>query len=414
VDPGALMTTTTTKSTKLTVVLLAVVAACGEDGDPSTSRPPVDPATAPQFILHTSVDAPDRRLNYFVPVASLAEGTVVDLKKALEVPGTSRLFAPPSGGYFSVGSSEDMSITRYDLGADGGLTRTGLVSFKDRAIKGWKRTMAFISPTKAYYLDESNVQIIVWNPADLTITGTIDLKMAAQPGMATKFVRVNFPLRPGRLITSVSWADSSWTNVVPETGLLVIDTNIDQVLYFASDKRCRGAAEVVEMPNGDIYFASGPDEIVGSAEVRGLSRPACMLRVKAAEERFDPGYMIKLSELVGGRAACDIIPTGQPNQLLFRALDEVKAPWTGADEEIGQAEAWEWWRLDVSSGRAVQATELGMAPVYTTYSRSAGKVLFTRKVQDGAASQFIEVLADGTLRNGLTAPGFIWTAVKVY
>jgi hypothetical protein len=70
--------------------------------------------------------------------------------------------------------------------------------------------------------------------------------------------------------------------------------------------------------------------------------------------------------------------------------------------------------MDVSTGKAVQATELGTAEVYTTYSRSAGKVLFTRKLNDGAQSQFVEVLADGTVKNGLTAPGFIWTAAKVY
>ena len=402
-------------SKRLFMAAVVVAAAgCGEGSAPGTKPADMPGNVPPQFILHTSVDAPDKRLNYFVPVTSLAEGTPVDLTRALEVPGTARFFAPNTGGYFSVGSSEDMSITRYDLGVDGSLKRTGVVSFKDRGIKSFKRTMAFISPTKAYYLDESNVQIVVWNPKDLTITGTIALPMAVRPNMAVKFVRVNYPLRPNRLITTVSWADASWTTVVPETGLLVIDTNIDQVLNYQVDKRCRGAAEVVEMPDGDIYFASGPDEIVGSAEVRGLTRPGCMLRVKAAEERFDPSYLVKLSDLAGGRAACDIIPTGLPNQLLFRVLNEAKTPWMGAPAEVGQAPDWEWWRMDVSTGKAVQATELGTAEVYTTYSRSAGKVLFTRKLNDGAQSQFVEVLADGTVKNGLTAPGFIWTAVKVY
>jgi hypothetical protein len=136
--------------------------------------------------------------------------------------------------------------------------------------------------------------------------------------------------------------------------------------------------------------------------------------VRAGEERFDPSYLVSLSQLVGDRAACDVIPSGQEEKLLFRALDESRAPWSGADQDIGQAEAWEWWRLDVRTGVPERALELGLAPLYTTYSKTSGRVLFIRKVEEGASSQFLELLPGGVLRPGLVAPGFIWAAVKVH
>ena len=394
------------------LVAVSALSACGAD-DSSQGSAATDDGTDVRYIVHMAVDAPDGRVNYFSPVASLDEETTLDLAQSLEVPGTARLYAPPSGGFFSVGSSSDLSITRYDVAADGTLTESGVLSLQNQGINNLFRTMAFIDAEKAYYLDELNARIIVWNPLTLTITGSIELPMVARAGLLTKFVRVNYVLRPGRLVTSVTWADELGETLAPETGLLVIDTAADAVAAFEVDGRCMGAAEVVEMPNGDAYFASGPDEIVQNTMVRGASRPGCVLRVNAGEERFDPSYLVALSEVARGRAACDILPSGEADTAYFRVLDETLGAWTLENDDVDQEEVWEWWRLNVTSGLAEPVPSMGLSGVYTTYSRVADQVLVTRQMDGGAQSQLLRIEAGGGITPGLTAPGFLWAAVKV-
>jgi hypothetical protein len=385
------------------------LAACGDSTDSTSSG-----ALEARYIVHLSNDAPDGRLNYFLPVDSLAEGTTVDLSQGLEVPGTARLYAPPAGGFFSVGNSDDLTITRYDVSPDGVLTETGAVSFQNQGINRLFRTVAFIDDRKAYYLDEGNARIIVWNPEELTITGSIDVSVAARSGMDLKFVRQNYPLRPGRLITTVTWASPMREALERETGLLVIDTERDEVIRYEVDARCAGAAEVVEQRDGDIYFATGPDEVVDNTEIRGSSeRPSCMLRVRAGEEHFDPDYLVQLSELVDGRVACNILPSPGQQSVLFRALDETKAEWSLENELVGLAEAWEWWRLDVQSGSARLESELGVGTVYTNYALVRDRVFLTRQTEGAAESEFIEILPEGAVRAALRAPGFLWAATQI-
>jgi hypothetical protein len=365
-----------------------------------------------RFIVHTSVDILDDRINYFTPVSSLAEGEPLRLERALEVGGGARLYAPAQGGFFAVGSSEDLSVRRYDLGADGSLAPTGLVSFAGAGVTSLSRTAAFINDTKAYYFDADGAQIIVWNPRDLLITGSIDISVAARDGFEMSIVQENYPQRPGRLFTSVRWSADS-ERLAMETGLLVIDTARDVVSHFESDPRCAAATEVAEMVNGDIYFGTTPDELAYNAQVRGSSRPGCHLRVLAGEERFDPSYALSLSPLVDGRAACDVIPSGTEGEVLFRVLDESLAEWTLENDSVGEAEAWEYFRLDVASGSVRPVPELGLGQVFTPQYRVAGEVFLGLKIGVNDATQLFQLEPNGAMSPGLEVQGVLRTIAAV-
>jgi hypothetical protein len=409
-----------TMGTALAVALAGVTGfACGDDettlpvttadggtaGDgPSEGGSP----TAARFIVHTSVDLPDDRINYFIPVSSLALDTPLDLTRALEVPGSARLYAPPFGGFFSVGSSESLSVTRYDLAADGSLTRSGVVSFANLGVTALQRQAAFISETKAYYFDTKNAQVVVWNPRDMVVVGTIDLSMIVRPGFDIGIIQENYPQRPGRLFTSVRWSAND-ESVLAETGLLVIDTAADRVLHHESDPRCTAATEVAELPSGDIYFGTSPDELGYNGQIRGKTRPGCHLRIKAGEERFDPGYVVQLSALVGNRAACDVIPTGKSNEVLFRVLDESKSPWTPENTEVAEADAWEYWRLDLGTGAATRATDLGVGQIFTPQYRVGDQVFLGLKIEVNDFTQLFQLSPEGTLLPGLKVKGVLRT-----
>jgi hypothetical protein len=200
---------------------------------------------------------------------------------------------------------------------------------------------------------------------------------------------------------------------VTVTGLLVLDTDQDAVAHFESDPRCVAATEVAELPNGDIYFGTTPDELAYNAQLRGKSRPGCHLRVLAGEERFDPSYALNLSELVGNRAACDVIPSGKAGELLFRVLDESAAEWSVENTGVGEAEAWEYYRLDLASGLARRAPELGFGQVFTPQYRVAGEVFLGLKLGGKDATQLFQLAPDGRMLPGLEVRGVLRTIAAV-
>lgn len=402
----------------LAAALAAGCSGCSQDAT-TLSQPAGEasgleaPAEEPdRFIIQTSVDLGEDRINYFTPVPSLAEGTPLRLERALEVGGSARLYAPAFGGFFAVGSSEDLTVQRYDLGADGSLERTGLVSFAGEGVNSLSRTAAFISETKAYYFDAEGAQVIVWNPRDLVITGRIDIGVIARDGFETRIVQENYPQRPGRLFTSVRWSANE-EQVAMETGLLVLDTDRDEVRHFESDPRCVAATEVAELANGDIYFGTTPDELAYNAQIRGSSRPGCHLRVLAGEERFDPRYALSLSPLVGDRAACDVIPSGIDGEVLFRVLDESRAEWSVENDAVGEAEAWEYFRLNVESGSVTPVPELGLGQVFTPQYRVGDQVFLGLKIGVNDATQLFQLSPDGAMLPGLAAEGVLRTIAGV-
>jgi hypothetical protein len=406
--------TSTLRLRALTLGVSAVGGLACSDSATVLTHPaePTANGDATRFIVQTSVDLGDDRINYFTPVSSLAEGAIWDPGRALEVAGGARLYAPAFGGFFAVGSSEDLTVQRYDLATDGTLSPSGLVSFASQGVTSMDRTAAFISDTKAYYFDETGAQIIIWNPLELTITGRIDVGVIARPGLDASIIRENYPQRPGRLLTSVRWS-ADGERLAMETGLLVIDTDRDVVANFEVDTRCVAATEVAMMANGDVYFGTTADELAYNAQVRGSSRPGCHLRVLAGEDRFDPGYALQLSPLVEGRAACDVIPSGVDGEVLFRALDESLSPWTLDNDVVGEAEAWEYHRLNVASGEVTRESELGLGQVFTPQYRVAGDVFLGLKVSGNDATRLFQLSEGGAMIPGLAVEGVLRTIAAV-
>jgi hypothetical protein len=317
----------------------------GETGD-------AGPNEREAYLLGTRVWDDATTTSYFQVVRSLDEGTEVDLDRALEVSGAAKLYAVDGIGWFAIGSADDPTITRYTLSADDGLVEDDRISLADYGVTGLWDTLYTISPTKMYYPDRDGQQIIIINPKEMTIEGSIDLAMTGRDGFLANYAYAAIE-RDGKLLISVGWFD--WNkndSVLGETGLLVLDTATDTVERFDIDDRCGGIVQPIVTDSGDAYFVSGA-LAAAAHELGRLDTAPCALRIRDDEEAFDQDYALELSEVSGTALVGEPVPGGG-DHIYLRVMDEELATFEEgfATWEITGQLAWNWARCGFrSTGR---------------------------------------------------------------
>jgi hypothetical protein len=394
------MTVTTVPYRLVLSLVVAGLAACGDNG----ALPGDD--DDPAFLVATRIFDDSSTTSFFHVVPSLEAGTTIDLSKALEIAGSAKLYAIPGGGWFAVGAGESPRITRYTI-EDDAFVIGDAIDFRNYGVKDLWPTLYVVSATKAYYPDRQGQQLIVWNPTTMQITGNIALPQTAREGFLSLYGYTPI-LRGDRLVFSVGWFDWVTTDtVLPETGLVVIDTTRDEVVRFDSDARCGGITETIVTPSGDAYYVSSA--LAGSAHrLDRLATAPCALRVQAGADAFDPGYLVKLDDLTAGAVAGEPVPGGG-NTVLLRVFDETLATVTPdkATWELTSQAAWQWWRWDVTTSVAARVDALAPATADVLWFQVDGHVYGAQTKTDYSETTLIDLTADGGPRPALTAPGFL-------
>src|SRR5687768_7864199 len=230
------------------------------DAEPSGDARPLEPApnseatatsgAEPAFLLGTRIFDDSSITSYFHVLPSLEAGVEVDAARALEAPGSAKLYSVPGLGWFALGGGEAPTITRYTIGADNQLLAGESISLSAYGVQGLWDTLYVVSPTKAYYPDRAQGQLIAWNPSTMQITGSIALPETLRPGYLALYGYAPI-LRGTQLLISVGWFD--WDvndSVLGETGLLVLDTTTDTVQRFDVDPRCGGITQPIATSAG--------------------------------------------------------------------------------------------------------------------------------------------------------------------
>src|SRR5262245_25851006 len=134
--------------------------ACADDSQRVVATPPSEQL----YLLWSGTSGDEVDSNYFTPLPSLDVGTVVDYGRALEQPGIARLYGQDGVGFFALGDGEEQSITRYELGADDAFVPGQKLSLQPFGVEllADATSLKFISPSKAYYIDPSGLQVLIW------------------------------------------------------------------------------------------------------------------------------------------------------------------------------------------------------------------------------------------------------------
>ncbi len=421
--------------TTVALIALALAAACGAEdaaGEPSVTAGSAatggdsgasaaggsggEGAAAsepPAFVIGSRIWDDTTTTSYFNVVSSLAEGTSVDLDDALEIPGSAKLYAIANVGWFAVGGGEEPTISRYALGDDGQLEAQESLSLLSYGVQSLWDTLYVVSPTKMYYPDRDNRQLIVINPTEMAIEGVLELPETARQGFLSLYGYTPL-MQDGKLLFTVGWFDWDETDsVLGETGLVVLDTETDTLERFDVDERCGGISTGVVTESGDAYFVSSALAGVAHRLGRGTTEP-CALRINSGADAFDADYALKLAELTSSDVSGEPVPAGG-NALFLRVFDESLATFTedaALWELTGQA-AWTWWRWDVESGDASLIEELAPSTSDVLWFQVDGRIYGTETTEDYSTTTLIDLTAEGGPKPALTAPGFVHGVARV-
>lgn len=368
---------------------------------------------APAYLAATRVFTPDgTSTTYMQVLSSIEAGSQLELEKAQEFAGPAELFHIEEIGWFGVGDGEAPVLTRYTLGDDGKIQPQQALNLSSYGLQDFFADKTYyVSPTKVYYPDPDGKQLVIINPTAMTVEGVVALPQTAKEGYTPVYSYASVP-RGDKLLFSVGWFD--WTNdkILPETGLVVLDTTTNTVARFDVDARCGGITDPVTVSSGDTYFVSSA--LAGALFKLGTyATPPCALRVPANAEAFDPTYTLALSELTGGAIAGEPIPAGG-NGIFLRVLDDslVTIEADTASWEVTGEPAWGWLHWDVVTG---QVTPVDLAPSTSdvNWFEIDKRVFAGQTTADYATTTLIELTAAGGPKAALTSPGFFSGLAKI-
>jgi hypothetical protein len=350
--------------------------------EPPPAPPEPAPAVSGPYMGAVSVSSPGAEwASYTSVIDAVDEATEISTRAGYETPAWIAPSAHEGAVYIPAGSSP--SISKFTTNDRNELIPAGTISFAAHGVstifQGPVKGRNLLSEDKAYYFDGANQQVIVWNPSTMELTGTvIDLSSVLgeieeqNPGYVAD-IQGNFSgrQRGDRLFVPVRW--SYWTapagtpQFLPLAGMLVIDTERDEVVRLLTDDRLADTIYTV-MPRDseDIYLFTGALGVSAHA-VTGLGRPGGALVVRNGEERFDPDFYIDLEEVVGDRPASTPVWAGGTSVYLkayhFEQLPLTPEVMAQPTSLIGQ-EAWRYWKVDLAGNEP--AREITEVPWTTT------------------------------------------------
>lgn len=375
---------------------------------PGVPSVPTVPGVPAQYAVATRVFSTDSDAitTYVQVVGSLDQGTTLDTKKATEFGGPAELFSLAAPRWVAVGEGESAQLSSYSIAANQTIKKEQTISLQNQGLKSFFSNKLYqVSATKVYLPDPDNAQLIALDPTNMKVLGVVALPTTKREGF-TPVYSYDSVQRSGKLLFAVAWFD--WTNdkIVPETGLVTLDTNTDQAT-IAVDTRCGGITNPIKLPSGDTYFPSS-SLAAASFELKRLATEPCVLRIKAGADVFDPAYHVKLRELTGGAVAGEPAPTGA-EEIFLRVLDTTKAtikPETASFELTGQS-AWTWRRWNPTSNALTNVDALEPSTANAYWYEVEGRVFYAQPAADYSKTQVIELNAAGGPKNALSGPGLI-------
>jgi hypothetical protein len=376
---------------------------------------PSVPALPPVYVAATRVFTADgsQTTTYVQALSSIDQGSKLETSKAIEFGGPAELFSLSSPRWLAVGDGESPLLTRYTVAADQKLEKKETLSLQNYGLTSFFSNKLYqVSATKAYIPDPDSAQLFAIDPNTMKVLGAVALPDTVRAGY-TPVYSYAYVKREGRILFSVAWFDYTNDKILPETGLVVLDTTTDKPVRTDVDKRCAGITQPVTVTSGDTYFPSSA-LAAASYQLGRLSTEPCVLLIKAGTDSFDATYNTQLKTLTGGPVAGEPIPVGG-DEVFLRVLDTsiAKIAADTASWGITGQEAWRWRRWNPVTGVLLPIDALQPSTADTDWFEVDGRVFNSQTKSDYSSTQLIELNAAGGPKPGLTSPGLISGLTRV-
>jgi hypothetical protein len=202
---------------------------------------------------------------------------------------------------------DDNSVTRWTIGEGLKLREGRTVSFQNAGVTdACAICNAFGDATHAYMVDSVGGVIVTWNPTSMEIVAVQNLPEAilSRDGLPAAFTWPK--VVGGRVYMAASWSDYETNEVHGTAAVATFDATVDEPeVRVIEDDRCGVSSAVTPFADesGNVYVVG--DWSSGLAQIGRTTpapNPACLLRIRAGETRFDPDYYVDLLEAAGARA----------------------------------------------------------------------------------------------------------------
>lgn len=391
--------------------LALTASACGDNQAapaPDAGSPPLTDAMSgsPAYLVVTRVVNPNGRNVYLSALPSL-EPTTIELSQTLELSGLSRAFTF-DGAVFAM-DGETGQVARYEVDDELRFSETARFSMANLGITGFRSAFAFISPTRAYYVDVTNLQVVVWNPRAMEIVGTFSIAGLAREGFN---ISAEAPQVGGdRVIVPIGWSNLTQGTFHPAVGLLVLDAQVDELIGILEDDRCavggggffddQGDFYVIGDTSHGVYEAFGPDTVP----------QACLLRLAAGSSDFDPEFV----EPMGGLADNPYFSglTGTPDRaLLTRGFaPDVDLSMLTNPSEYFSLKAWLWRLIELDTG---SSTEVELPPHVLSFGPfSVDGEFFLPQFDEDTQQTVLYRLSDKQPVESVTSPGEVQNVGRI-
>ncbi|HXJ21367.1 MAG TPA: hypothetical protein VMT03_14140 [Polyangia bacterium] len=388
-----------------TLLVVAPLAGCGGAGAEQKDSA----AQGPVYVVSTGVSSGDDFFGYLTTVGSLDPGTTFSLDGAIEV-DPSWIFSSPGKPYVYAASLLQPTIDRYLITDSGALARDATVSFANLGVQSayLAASAPIYSDDKSYFVDDAQDQMVIWNPAAMTIIGTIpfgDQPEGALPPQPEGTVVVH----DGLIMTAIDWSDSSSDPSLygSKVRLLGIDPATDTIVQSTTDARITYASPLAQASDGTVYY-SPPSFVAAEIQVApGHGSPSQALSVGPTSAAFDPTFDLDLSALVGGRPAGDFILLDDQTAIVRAWHADLADPVTEANwKDVLWTEAgFLWWRWHVGDAQAIQIPNQSPGALGASVTRIDGKLYVVRTSADSTTSTLDEIDAQGEFTATLSGPG---------
>jgi len=316
--------------------VVAVGTGCGDDGGNS---PDAETYDGPLYAVQHNVNTPDGRtvyINVFRDLDSPGEG--IEPSQAIEISGYAAVQA--HDGALFVSEDETKQITRWDIDDAGRPAPGPVLSLANEALDTfWNHSFLYVDADAAWYANDGNSEILLWNPTTMELTGRIPVTGLDFSGLPVAF----HGLVPSgdRVFMPISFVDWDALDAHLEVVVAEFSLSREELVAVHRDDRCAVSmstfAQNSVAEDGTFYVIGDAGFGTFNHADLDVAPPACVLRIRPQDAGFDPDFAVTLDGAIDGYAdASTLLVDPEAGRIFTDLMKQPDSPFETVDD------LWDW------------------------------------------------------------------------
>lgn len=335
----------------LVASVASLLISCGSDDDDNTTIM----EDTPLYLVKTTDWSTDDGTTLLFLKETLDADTVFDAEDALAVSGYHYVAVNESGdgseSAFYLAIDNTPTLQRYIVNDAGEVELDAELDFTAQGITDARNSLRsgkIFSADKGYFIDHDTMQVVVFNPSEMTFTTTIDLSEYAEDDYPNRWSI--FPVIDGeRVVVPITFYASDWS-AAALTKLVVIDTATDTVTVDSSTQ-CGSVSSSAVDAEGNVYWATSHDIAVAyTVDPASVAFAPCMIRMISGADGWDNDYYVNMTDLTNNNRPAYGVTTGDGYKAYTLVYSDEATPITAENvNDTAWQPVWEFNSFDVGS-----------------------------------------------------------------